>query len=81
MWLDVGKSRPKFSNLTKKMPFFEKAQNIAKYFGYIWMKICSQTLSKIDQSSHTEGVYCKSLLRNMRKMGSGKNPSNKEAKK
>jgi len=44
------------------------------------MKICSQTLSKIDQSSHTEGVYCKSLLRNMRKMGSGKNPSNKEAK-
>ena len=33
---------------------FKRAQKVTKHLGYFWKKICSQELSKIAQSGHTE---------------------------
>ena len=34
--------------------FFKRAQTVTVHLGYFWKNICSQELSKIAQSGHTD---------------------------
>ena len=63
VWPDSEiKSSPKFSKSCQKLAsaditlkvIFNSAQKVTVHLGYFWKKICSQELSKIAQSGHTD---------------------------